>query len=147
MTCEAGLKALPPPEGRTGLLARLYLPEGLSYGRYRICFMHDFGPQILQVGKLDKSTFSYDVLRQPDYQHNTLRLPSQSPSHSAPNEETLHALYSISKTPYMSSFASRLLGGQNRCEENHRPVHRDWETRALWMDLLSDIRLHHYLRQ
>ena len=147
MTSEDGLRALPLLEGRTGLSANRSLPEGLRCERYRICFMEFLVLMFFQTGKSERSTFSYDALQQPESQHRTLRIPPPLPSHSAPSQETLSALYSISKTPYISSFASRLLGGQNTFEEHHRPVHRDWETRTLWMDLLYDIRLHGSLRQ
>lgn len=147
MIFEDGLKTPLLPEGILGLSAKPSLrgdSNAERYGIYVNCFLV---LTLYWIVKLDKATFSYDVLQQPQPQHQTLRLPTPPPSHSAPNPETLSALYSIHKTPYLSSFASRLLGTHGTCQEHQRLIHRDWETCSPWMDLLSDIRLHYSLRK
>ncbi|KIJ55128.1 hypothetical protein M422DRAFT_41196 [Sphaerobolus stellatus SS14] len=94
---------------------------------------------------LDKNPiFSYDVLYQLPPGNTDLQPANALPFHSAPNEEVLEALYSIKRTPYSSSFASRLLGGTT-LPKAQLPVYRDWKTRSLWMDLLTDIKLHYCL--
>ncbi|KAI0642105.1 hypothetical protein C8Q79DRAFT_987570 [Trametes meyenii] len=57
------------------------------------------------------------------------------------NPQILDALYAIETTPYECSFLSRLQG-YSLSREN-RAIAVDWETRAPWMELMSDIREHY----
>ena len=91
--------------------------------------------------------FSFDVLRQNSPRSGHLTLLHQSPSHPAPNKEIIEGLYSIRKTPYECSFASRLMGCPIGYDGQSYLIHRDWETQAPWMDLLADIGLHYSLSQ
>lgn len=93
--------------------------------------------------KKENPIFSYDMLRQLPPRVNDLEPCSTTPS-SEPNKETLDALNSIQKTPYESSFASRIFGNIQLVE---RTLHRDWRTRTVWMDVMDDIKLHYALSQ
>ncbi|KAI9067990.1 hypothetical protein FKP32DRAFT_1588181 [Trametes sanguinea] len=82
--------------------------------------------------------------RIPTYESNRTLTPLNPPRPVAPvNPQVLEALYAIQTTPYECSFLSRLQGFGAR--KQHRVIAVDWETRAPWMDLMSDIREHHAL--
>ncbi|KAI0079108.1 hypothetical protein K474DRAFT_1673662 [Panus rudis PR-1116 ss-1] len=60
-----------------------------------------------------------------------------------PPSEVLDALYNIQTTPYESSFLLRICGFQP--PRNSGVIAVDWDTRAPWMNLMSDIREHYVL--
>lgn len=97
---------------------------------------------ILKIKK-ENPVFSYDMLRQPPPRTKDLEPFATIPT-SEPNKETVDALYAIHRTPYESSFASRILGN---IEPLGRILHRDWQTRTVWMDVMDDIKLHYALSQ
>ncbi|KAF5384620.1 hypothetical protein D9757_007514 [Collybiopsis confluens] len=63
-------------------------------------------------------------------------------SSAPPDPETVDALAAIRKTPYESSFASRLYGLHAR---TLGVIYVDWDTKTPWMDLMEDIREHYQL--
>ncbi|KAL7280339.1 hypothetical protein ACG7TL_005256 [Trametes sanguinea] len=82
--------------------------------------------------------------RVPTYESKHTLTPLNVPRATAPaNPQVLEALYAIQTTPYERSFLSRLQSSSARSQP--RVIAVDWETRAPWMDLMSDIREHHAL--
>ncbi|CAL1715227.1 unnamed protein product [Somion occarium] len=75
------------------------------------------------------------------HNHDGPIVPMERPKQSIqPNPQVLDVLYSITTTPYSSSFLSRIRGYQPSLNPGLTDV--DWETRAPWMDLMRDIRDH-----
>jgi len=59
-------------------------------------------------------------------------------------------LYSLKRTPYANSFASRLYGFASPYPMvdsiTERYIYRDWETQSPWVLLMNDVKAHHQLR-
>lgn len=96
-----------------------------------------------------------ETLRLPD-------LPRLTSSQPPPDASVLDALLRIRTTPFACSFAARVAGKVSSATADdgtgvipilgygfepapRRFLHRDWETRTPWMDLMDDIHEHHAL--
>lgn len=62
-----------------------------------------------------------------------------------PNPEVIDGLYSIKTTPFESSLLGRICGPEHESQRTF--LARDWEARSLWLDLMEDVRWHHFLSQ
>ncbi|OJT11231.1 Cysteine-rich protein 2-binding protein [Trametes pubescens] len=118
--------------------------------RVRESVASDAQSSILMLLLAAKSRLQPHALRKlvldhvPSYERNQTLTPLPTPrTASNVNPQVLNALYAIKTTPYDNSFLSRLQGSSTDRQEGVIAV--DWETRAPWMELMSDVREHHAL--
>ncbi|KAI0358013.1 hypothetical protein OH77DRAFT_1518768 [Trametes cingulata] len=121
-----------------------------SSRQIRECTSIDPQPHMMSNLLVAKSRLQPRALRKlilnrtPSYErHATLTLLPTPRTAASVNPQVLDALYAIQTTPYENSFLSRLRGYSPSKQSGVIAV--DWETRAPWMELMSDIREHHAL--
>ena len=74
-----------------------------------------------------------------------IKRPDPLPEPLAPDPSIIDTLMSISSTPFANSLVFRLAGHDS--PDNATYLHRDWETRSQWMELMDDIHEHYALLQ
>lgn len=80
---------------------------------------------------------------------------SPPPAQIAPDRAIIDTLEAIGTTPFACSLAARIAGslgdsvyvGLGQWPAPKQYLHRDWETRAQWMELMDDVHEHHALMQ